>query len=425
MGIVGAGQLARMLCEAASPLGLTTVVLAERADDAAVPVASEVVIGAATDEAALRGLAQRCDAITFDHELVDLETLRNLERSGVDLRPGTATLAFTVDKALMRRRLHDAGVPVPAFEVVSDPSGTAAPSPEGTVAAVADARDRVEDFGRRHGWPLVLKAARGGYDGKGVWMVGDTRESAAVLAGAHESDTPMLVEERVTIESELAVVVARRPGSAAAPGGPVSGGPVSGGPVSGGTVSGGTVSWPAAETVQVDGVCREVLVPGSLPEEVAGEARRLAVEVATLTGAVGVLAVEMFWTGDRILVNELAARPHNSGHWTIEGANTSQFENHLRAVLDLPLGDTGLVAPCVASVNVFGGPGGEDPGARLAQALSDPGAHVHLYGKGPRPGRKLGHVTVVGDDAPALYRRAWRAAAALGTPMPDHVSAAR
>ncbi len=253
-------------------------------------------------------------------------------------------------------------------------------------------------------------------------MVGDARESGEVLAGAGESGTPMLVEERVAIESELAVVVARRPGSGRSPDGGVAGG---GGVAGDGGVSGGTVSWPAAETVQVDGVCREVLVPGSLAEEVADEARRLASEVATLTGAVGVLAVEMFWTGSRILVNELAARPHNSGHWTIEGARTSQFDNHLRAVLDLPLGDTGLVGPCVASVNVFGGPGGQDPVRLLAEALTDPGAHVHLYGKGPRPGRKLGHVTVVGDDAPALYRRAWRAAAALGTPMPDHVSASR
>jgi 5-(carboxyamino)imidazole ribonucleotide synthase len=404
-----------MLCEAASPLGLTTVVLAERADDAAVPVASEVLSGAATDVAALRRLARRCDAITFDHELVELETLRGLERSGVCVRPGTGTLAFTVDKALMRRRLEGAGVPVPSFEVLPDPPA-ATPASPGTTPDVAEALDRVKRFGRRHGWPLVLKAARGGYDGKGVWMVGDARESEAVLAGAAGSGTPMLVEERVAIRSELAVVVARRSAPVPAPGAAAP---------EGGPGSGGTVSWPAAETVQVEGVCREVLVPGSLPEEVAAEARGLATAVADLTGAVGVLAVEMFWTGDGILVNELAARPHNSGHWTIEGAATSQFENHLRAVLDLPLGDTGLVAPCVASVNVFGGPGGEDPGVRLSDALADPGAHVHLYGKGPRPGRKLGHVTLVGDDAAALYRRAWRAAAALGTPTPDHVPATR
>jgi len=398
-----------MLCEAASPLGLATVVLAERSDDAAVAVASEVLSGTATDEAALRGLVQRADAITFDHELVDLETLQGLERSGAIVRPGTGTLAFTVDKALMRRRLREAGMPVPAFEVLPDPGTTHASA--GAAGSGAEALDRAVRFGRRQGWPLVLKATRGGYDGKGVWIVGDARECQAVLAGAAASGTPMLVEERVAIRSELAVVVARRPGSVAASAGELT--------------SGHAVTWPAAETVQVDGVCREVLVPGSLPEEVAQEARRLASEVADLTGAVGVLAVEMFWTGDRILVNELAARPHNSGHWTIEGASTSQFENHLRAVLDLPLGDTGLVAPCVASVNVFGGPGGEDPGGRLAEALADPGAHVHLYGKGPRPGRKLGHVTLVGDDAPSLYRRAWQAAAALGTPIPDHVSAAR
>jgi 5-(carboxyamino)imidazole ribonucleotide synthase len=169
----------------------------------------------------------------------------------------------------------------------------------------------------------------------------------------------------------------------------------------------------------VDGVCREVLVPGRLPSDVVEAATSLGQKVAEIAGAVGVMAIELFWSGGRILVNEVATRPHNSGHWTIEGAVTSQFENHVRAVLDLPLGSTAPQRAQVASVNVFGGPEAADPSALLVRALSVEGAHVHLYGKHPRPGRKLGHVTVCGDDAEVVRARAWSAARALGTPVPS------
>src|SRR5581483_1052712 len=182
--------------------------------------------------------------------------------------------------------------------------------------------------------------------------------------------------------------------------------------------SGESLAWPAVETAQVGGVCREVLVPGRTAPEVAEEASELGRNVAELAGAVGVMAVELFWSGGRLLVNEVATRPHNSGHWTIEGAVTSQFENHLRAVLDLPLGPTEPQHPQVASVNVFGGSGGEDPVTLLGAGLATGGAHVHLYGKEARPGRKLGHVTVCGNQAEEVRERAWAAALALGTPRP-------
>jgi 5-(carboxyamino)imidazole ribonucleotide synthase len=237
----------------------------------------------------------------------------------------------------------------------------------------------------------VLKTARGGYDGKGVWSVDDMAQVAAVTAPLVGQ---LLVEEMVPLEAELAVMVARRP-------------------------SGQTVTWPAVETAQVDGVCREVLVPGRLPPDVLERARALGQAVAEIAGAVGVLAVELFWSGGVLMVNEIAARPHNSGHWTIEGAVTSQFENHLRAVLDLPLGSPAPQHAQVASVNVFGGAAGEDPLALLPGGLATEGAHIHLYGKGARPGRKLGHVTVCGDDAEEVRERAWSAAMALGTPRPQ------
>jgi 5-(carboxyamino)imidazole ribonucleotide synthase len=376
VGIVGGGQLARMACQAASAMGLVTVVLAEHADDAAAGAAAELVVGVPTVEKDLRLLAERCDVVTFDHEQVDLALLAALEAAGSVVRPGLATLEMAVDKARMRRRLAAAGIGVPAFTVLD------APDPAAVCAFAAD-----------HGWPVVAKAARGGYDGKGVWPVADAAAADAACRRATAAGTALVVEETVAIDAELAVLVARRPGGEA-------------------------VAWPAVETAQVEGVCREVLVPGRLDPEVTAAAGALARRVADVAGSVGVLAVELFWSAGRLLVNEVAARPHNSGHWTIEGAVTSQFENHLRAVLDLPLGATRPTAPQVASVNVFGAEDGSDPSSRLAGALCVDGAHVHLYGKAPRPGRKLGHVTVCGDEGDDVRARAWEAARALGTPVP-------
>ncbi len=372
IGIVGAGQLARMLGEAASALGLRTIVLAERPTDAAVGIATDVVPGVPTVEADLRALAERAPVVTFDHEQVDLDRLADLERSGTIVRPGLRTLQMAIDKLEMRTRLAAAGVPGPAFAAL------AADDPVGAARSFAD----------DHGWPVVVKAARGGYDGKGVWPVATPDDVAAI---AQTAVGPLLVEELVPIDAELAVLVARRPG-------------------------GETVTWAPVETTQVEGVCREVLVPGRLDRAVTDAAAAIGQRVADVADAVGVLAVELFWAGGQLLVNEIAARPHNSGHWTIEGAVTSQFENHLRAVLDLPLGATGPTAPAVASVNVFGDADGTDPAAVLAAGLAIDGAHVHLYGKEPRPGRKLGHVTVCGDDADDVSERAWAAALALRTP---------
>jgi 5-(carboxyamino)imidazole ribonucleotide synthase len=382
--VVGGGQLARMAGEAASALGLSLVVLAERADDAACAVAAEVVLGSPQVAADMRALADRCDVITFDHEQVDLSVLAALVADGVVVRPGVATLEMAVDKAHMRIMLAQAGVAVPAYDVID-----LAP-----IGAHTRAVEQLADFGEEHGWPIVLKTARGGYDGKGVWVAQDLQGAAdvcATLSGV------LLVEELVPFDSELAVMVARRP-------------------------SGESVAWPAVETAQVDGVCREVLVPGRLPPDVVAAASALGQQVAEIAGVVGVLAIELFWSGGRLLVNEIAARPHNSGHWTIEGAVTSQFENHLRAVLDLPLGSAAPQHTQVASVNIFGGTQSQDPIALLARGLAVESAHVHLYGKGAKPGRKLGHVTVCGDDADVVRQRAWAAALALGTPVPAGIT---
>jgi 5-(carboxyamino)imidazole ribonucleotide synthase len=383
-----------MMCEAASVLGVPTVVLAARADDAAVPTAGEVLFGEPADGQALRALAERCEVVTFDHEQVDLDLLGDLEREAVTLRPGTETLRIAVDKAEMRTQLSAAGLPVPRYKVLGV-AGIPGHSPDELVSEMTR-------FAAPKGWPVVVKAARGGYDGRGVWFVHNAEAALVVCEEAARAARPLIVEELVDVEVEVAAVVARGP-------------------------DGSVAAWPPVETAQVEGVCREVRYPGRLDPRLAADAAAIAREIATVVGMVGVLAVELFAGGGRLLVNEIAARPHNSAHWTIEGSTTSQFENHVRAVLGLPLGDTCPAAPQVASVNVFGMPSASGPNLRerLAAALRVQGAHVHVYGKAARPGRKLGHVTVCGEDPSDVRARAWAAARALGTPIPDSVGADR
>jgi 5-(carboxyamino)imidazole ribonucleotide synthase len=370
VGMVGGGQLARMTHQAAIALGQSLRVLAVDPADGAALVVADTRIGSHTDLDALRAFAEGCEVVTFDHEHVPSEHLRVLVAEGVTVLPGPDALRYAQDKQEMRERLTELGSPVPRWRALS--------------SSVEDASAELAAFGAETGWPVVLKAARGGYDGKGVWMVGSVAEAAEVLAGGRA----MIVEERVPLIRELAVLVARSP-------------------------FGQVAVWPVVETVQRDGICVEVLAPApELDDRIAVEAHELAIRIATELGVVGVLAVELFETADGIVVNELAMRPHNSGHWTIEGSVTSQFEQHLRSVLDYPLGSTALMGPAVCMVNVLGGAAG---GLSLDERLhhlfaAEPGAKVHLYGKEVRPGRKIGHVTVVGDDLTDVARRARRAA---------------
>ena len=366
--MVGAGQLARMTHEAASALGLSLRVLATAPDDSAALVTADVEIGRPDDLAALRAFAKPCDVVTFDHEHVPGEHIDALVSGGATVYPGASALHYAQDKRAMRERLGAGGAPVPAWR----PVRTAADA----VALAGEV-----------GWPLVAKAARGGYDGRGVWFVDDAAGIDRLLATGVE----VIVEQRVPLRRELAALVARSP-------------------------SGQVAAYPVVETVQRDGICVEVLAPApGVPAAVDAQARRLATDLAEMLGVVGLLAVELFDTDDGLVVNELAMRPHNSGHWTIEGSRTSQFEQHLRAVLDMPLGDTAPTAPATAMANVLGGePGGPTLDQRLRGLFADdPAVKVHLYGKRPRPGRKLGHVTVVGDDPGDIRRRARRAAAWL------------
>jgi 5-(carboxyamino)imidazole ribonucleotide synthase len=363
--MVGAGQLARMTQRAAIDLGVHLTVLAVRGDEPAVLAGAAHRLGAADDPLALTRFAAEVDVVTLDHELVDAATLAAIEARGVPVRPSARALRVAQDKLVARETFAALGLPGPAHVVASDDAG---------VESLADA----------HGWPLVAKARTGGYDGRGVEVVADRAALDAVLTRGGE----WIVEQRVDIALEIAVLVARRPG-------------------------GETVVYPVVETLQKDGICHELVMPARIPTDVAERATAIALRIAEGIDAVGILAVEQFITPDgTVLVNEIAVRPHNSGHATIEGSATSQFTNHLRAVLDWPLGETALQAACAVTVNVLG-VDDTDVAGRVPAALAVPGARVHLYAKESRPGRKIGHVTVLGDDIDTALAAARQAAAVL------------
>jgi 5-(carboxyamino)imidazole ribonucleotide synthase len=374
VAMVGGGQLARMTHQAAIALGQTLRVLAESDTDPAAQVSPDVVIGSHTDLDALRRVADGATVLTFDHEHVPSELLDKLVAEGVTVAPPPEALLHAQDKVVMRRRLEALGAPVPRY-------------------AAVESLDDVDEFTRRIAGPVVVKAGRGGYDGRGVQLAADAAQAREIAGQYLDSGVPVLVEERVAMRRELSALVARSP-------------------------FGQGAAWPVVETVQSDGICVLVIAPApDLPDDVAAAAQQLALGLAAELGVVGVLAVELFETTDgALLVNELAMRPHNSGHWTMDGSRTSQFEQHLRAVLDYPLGDTDAIAPTTVMANVLGG--ATTPAMTLDERLHHlfarmPDARVHLYGKEERPGRKIGHINFLGDD-PAelanLRERAERAA---------------
>lgn len=358
-----------MMAPTATALGIRLRVLVTSAGDPAAQVVPDAPVGHHEDLVALRRLASGAQVVTFDHEHVPHEHLLALEGDGAAVRPGSWALRHAQDKLVMRARLDELDVAQPRWRAV------------GSCAQLVSFADDV-------GWPVVLKTPRGGYDGKGVRVVRSAVDAGAAQgwfdrAGAE----PLLAEEHVDFARELAVLLARSP-------------------------SGQAAAWPVVETVQVDGVCREVTAPApGLRDELAAEATRTGLRLAAALGVTGVMAVELFETRDgRVLVNELAMRPHNCGHWSIDGAVTSQFEQHLRAVLDLPLGDPRPRSRWAVMVNVLGGDHRDLYRSYLHVMARDPGVKVHLYGKEVRPGRKVGHVTVSGDDLDDARARARHAA---------------
>ena len=368
VGVIGGGQLARMMVPSAIALGLEIRVLAEEVGMSAQIAATAV--GDYHDVDTVLEFAAGVDVVTFDHEHVPQAVLAALVAAGHPVHPGPDALAVAQDKIVMRQRLGALGAPVPDWAVVYDAHG-------------------LDAFLNTHQGRAVVKMPRGGYDGKGVRVVRHAHDADDWFAAAAESDagSGLLVEQLVDFRRELAQLVARRP-------------------------SGEVRAWPLVETVQRDGVCADVFAPAPAAGELPTVARELAKRIAEELGVTGVLAVELFETADGgLLVNELAMRPHNTGHWTIDGAVTSQFEQHLRAVLDLPLGDASPTAPCSVMINILGGPTGATMPDRYPEAFADrPEVKVHSYGKASRPGRKVGHVTATGSELEETVARA-RAAA--------------
>ena len=367
LAVIGGGQLARMMAQPAIALGLPLRLLAEGEGVSAAQVIPDHLVGDYRDLDTLVKATDGCAVVTFDHEHVPTEHLHALADSGLAVRPGPEALVHAQDKGVMRSRLAELDLPCPRNALVG---------------SVPD----VEAFG----FPCVLKRTRGGYDGKGVWVVRSAEECEEPLRAAAASGVQLLAEELVEFRRELSALVARAP-------------------------SGQAAAYPIVESTQRDGICHEVVAPApGLDPDLASRAQELALRIAGALGVTGILAVELFETTDgRVLVNELAMRPHNTGHWTQDGSVTSLFENLLRAVLDLPLGSPATRAPWTVMVNILGGPtqtGRLYDGFPHALAR-DPFLRVHLYGKDLRPGRKVGHVNAYGDDLEDCLERARHAAA--------------
>lgn len=342
VGVIGAGQLARMMVAPATALGVDLLLFAQDSQDSGAQITHHV-IGDYRNLNEVLAFARTVDVVTFEHELIPLSVIKGLEAEGIKVYPPSSAFIYSQDKAAMREKLK--AFPAPSSQVITSASS-------------------VEEF------PVIAKAISGGYDGRGVWKVGSAQELQEILG--HTS--PLLIEELVDFDAEIAVMVARSP-------------------------HGQATSWAPVETVQEDGICTITITPAQkISSQVAETAQQIALEIAQLVGVVGVMAVEMFIKGDQIYINELAMRPHNSGHWSIEGSVTSQFEQHLRAILDLPLGSPAMNHPYAVMGNVLGGEKTDMYRPYLHLMARTPTLHFHQYKKEVRPGRKIGHVTACGDD---------------------------
>ena len=348
VGVIGAGQLARMMVPPAVDLGISLSLFAGSSQESGAQVAPHIV-GSLSDTEAVLEWASKCDVVTFEHELISQELIAAIAQSGVKVFPSAESFIYSQNKLAMRRKMEELGLPNPKWEEF-----------DGTSCEIE--------------FPLIAKSIAGGYDGRGVFVVQDLEE----LQGLRErSGANLLIEEKLTFDYEIAVMVARSPHGQAA-------------------------TWAPTLTVQRDGICTQTITPvPDLSEALETEVTQIALRIAQGIDLVGVMAVEIFVVGDHLIINELALRPHNSGHWSIEGSVTSQFEQHLRAVLDLPLGDTSLVAEYAVMGNVIGIETDKSkdlyrPYLHLMARI--PGLKVHQYMKELRPGRKVGHVTLLGSN---------------------------
>lgn len=378
MSIIGDGQLARMMQHAAVELGLSARVLASTPDASAAQVSADVVLGDYTNREHVEEVSRDAAAVTFDHEHVPNEYLDDLIEAGINVQPQPSALIHAQDKLIMRKKLRELGAPVPPFLQITS-------------------TEDIAGFFEATNGAVCLKACRGGYDGKGVWFPKTVEEAQELVADLLAKQVPLMAEKKVQLVRELSAMVARTP-------------------------SGKIASWPVVESVQEEGICVEAVAPA--PDTDAATlkaAEKLSHVIASELGVTGVLAVELFETVDEagqpeIIVNELAMRPHNTGHWTQDGCVTSQFEQHLRAVLDRPLGATTPLSDHTVMANVLGGD--KDPEMPMHQRMDMvwsrfPQAKIHMYGKDWRPRRKIGHVNMTsapGQTATELRREARLAA---------------
>ena len=342
VGVIGAGQLARMSIAPATALGVDLLLLAANSQDSGAQITNHIV-GDYKDLETVRAFARKCDVVTFEHELIPLSIVKALEADGVVVRPSSSAFVYSQDKAAMREKLSS--FPSPLWQVITF-------------------SHQVQEF------PVIAKSISGGYDGRGVWKVSDAQELTLLL----QQNSKLLIEELIDFDYEIAVMVARSP-------------------------HGQATSWAPTQTIQEDGICTMTISPAPhLSVALSEKAQKLALEVAAVVGVVGVMAVEFFVKGEELFINELAMRPHNSGHWTIDGSLTCQFEQHLRAVLDLPLGDPSMTAPLAVMGNVLGGDKPDMYRPYLHLMARTPALKFHHYKKEVRPGRKIGHVTMVGEN---------------------------
>lgn len=342
VGVIGAGQLARMSIAPAAALGVDLLLLAADSNDSGAQVTNHIV-GDYKDLETVKAFAKNCDVVTFEHELIPLSIIKSLEADGVVVRPSSASFVYSQDKAAMREKLSS--YPAPSFQIVTDSS-------------------QVSEY------PVIAKAISGGYDGRGVWKINSQQELSEIVKEVGK----VLVEELIDFDYEIAVMVARSP-------------------------HGQATTWAPTQTVQKDGICVMTISPApQLSAALSEKAQNLALDIAAEVGVIGVMAVEMFVKGEELFINELAMRPHNSGHWTIEGSHTSQFEQHLRAVLDLPLGDPSMTASIAVMGNVLGGTKTDMYRPYLHLMARTPALKFHNYKKEVHPGRKIGHVTLLGQN---------------------------
>jgi 5-(carboxyamino)imidazole ribonucleotide synthase len=348
VGVIGAGQLARMMVAPATALGVKLIPFASSNEDSAAQI-THCVIGDYKDLEAVKKFAQQCDVVTFEHELIPLSIIKALEADGVTVRPGSQSFEYSQDKEAMRKKL--ANFKAPSSKVVTS-------------------SNEIDQY------PVIAKSISGGYDGRGVWKVNSSQELSDLL----KNSPKLLIEELIDFDYEIAVMVARSPHSQA-------------------------TSWVPTQTIQSDGICTITISPAPLMSaEMSEKAQQIALDVAAEVKLIGVMAVEMFVKGDDIFINELAMRPHNSGHWTIDGARTSQFEQHLRAILDLPLGDPAMTDGYAVMGNILGKNKSDMYRPYLHLMARNPSLKFHMYGKEVRPGRKIGHVNVIGKDLVELRR---------------------